>query len=129
LPDNGSEFFFAIRAFDLSGNQSDLSEETSSITTDILLEGEVPVSYSMEQNYPNPFNPSTNISYRVPENSVVEITLYDMLGRKLSTLLKDRKAAGSYQITVDMSSYASGVYLYRMKAGSFIQTRRLTLIK
>ncbi len=129
LPDNGSEFFFAIKAFDLSGNQSDLSEESSSITTDILLEGEVPVTYSIDQNYPNPFNPSTNIQYNVPENSFVEITLYDMLGRKLSTLLSDRKTAGTYQLTVDMSSYASGVYLYRMKAGSFVQTRRLTLIK
>ena len=83
----------------------------------------------MEQNYPNPFNPTTSISYKIPETANVQITLYDMLGRKLSTLVNERKLAGAYQLTLDMSTYSSGIYLYRMQAGNFVQTRRLTLIK
>ncbi|MEQ8579290.1 MAG: CARDB domain-containing protein [Balneola sp.] len=130
LPDGGSQYFFVIRAFDLSGNISDPSNEsTTTILTDIFNESEVPDKYLMEQNYPNPFNPSTSISYKVPEATNVQITLYDMLGRKLSTLINERKSAGTYQLTLDMSSYSSGIYLYRMQAGNFVQTRRLTLIK
>ncbi|HBZ37328.1 MAG TPA: hypothetical protein DEO59_02230, partial [Balneola sp.] len=78
---------------------------------------------------PNPFNPTTSISYKIPETANVQITLYDMLGRKLSTLVNERKLAGAYQLTLDMSTYSSGIYLYRMQAGNFVQTRRLTLIK
>lgn len=130
LPDGGSQYFFVIRAFDLSGNVSEASNESSTtITTDIFDESETPDQYFIEQNYPNPFNPSTNITYKVPETANVTITLYDMLGRKLSTLVNERKTAGSYQITLDMSSYSSGIYLYRMQSGSFVKTRRLTLIK
>ncbi|HCI71861.1 MAG TPA: hypothetical protein DHV30_15220, partial [Balneola sp.] len=77
----------------------------------------------------NPFNPTTSISYKIPETANVQITLYDMLGRKLSTLVNERKLAGAYQLTLDMSTYSSGIYLYRMQAGNFVQTRRLTLIK
>ncbi|MEP5049848.1 MAG: T9SS type A sorting domain-containing protein, partial [Balneola sp.] len=130
LPDGGSQYFFVVKAFDLSGNVSDASNESSTtITTDIFDETETPEQYFIEQNYPNPFNPSTNITYKVPETANVTITLYDMLGRKLSTLVNERKTAGSYQITLDMSSYSSGIYLYRMQSGTFIKTRRLTLIK
>ena len=130
LPDGGSQYFFVVRAFDLSGNISEASNEaTTTITTDILNEHQTPSTYSIEQNYPNPFNPTTSISYKVPEAANVQITLYDMLGRKLSTLVNERKSAGAYQLTLDMSSYSSGIYLYRMQAGNFVQTRRLTLIK
>ena len=130
LPNGGSQYFFVIRAFDLSGNVSDPSNEsTTTIITDIFDESEVPDKYLMEQNYPNPFNPTTSISYKIPETANVQITLYDMLGRKLSTLVNERKLAGAYQLTLDMSTYSSGIYLYRMQAGNFVQTRRLTLIK
>ncbi|MBO6571526.1 MAG: T9SS type A sorting domain-containing protein [Balneola sp.] len=130
LPDGGSQYFFVVKAFDLSGNLSEASNESSTtITTDIFDEAETPEQYFIEQNYPNPFNPSTSITYKVPETANVTITLYDMLGRKLSTLVNERKTAGSYQITLDMSSYSSGIYLYRMQSGTFVKTRRLTLIK
>lgn len=130
LPDAGSQYFFILKAFDLSGNVSEASNETeTTIATSIFEDKELPSSFSMEQNYPNPFNPSTNISYKIPESANVELTLYDMLGRKLTTIFSGRKAPGSYEITVDLSSYSSGIYLYRMQAGTFVQTRRLTLIK
>jgi hypothetical protein len=130
LPDGGSQYFFVVKAFDLSGNLSEASNESSTtISTDIFDEAETPEQYFIEQNYPNPFNPSTSITYKVPETANVTITLYDMLGRKLSTLVNERKTAGSYQITLDMSSYSSGIYLYRMQSGTFVKTRRLTLIK
>lgn len=130
LPDGGAQYFFRVQAFDLSGNLGDTSNETTTtITTSLFEDIETPENYSIEQNYPNPFNPSTSITFKVPEASNVEITIYDMLGRKLATLMEGRKAAGSYTLTLDMSNYSSGMYLYRMRAGSFVQTRRLTLIK
>jgi hypothetical protein len=97
---------------------------------------ELPLFYAMEQNYPNPFNPATLINYALPENSYVHLTIYNMLGQVIATLVDESKEAG-YQTTVwNASKVASGLYFYRLDATSvsdpmkqFSQTRKMVLIK
>lgn len=91
--------------------------------------GKIAVSYKLGQNYPNPFNPSTIISYSVYRSAVVTITLYDALGREIKTLLRDFKMPGNYKFTFDADGLASGVYFYKLQAGSFIETKKMVLIK
>ena len=85
--------------------------------------------YSIQQNYPNPFNPSTNINYRIPEASKVSIVVYDMLGQKVAELVNAEQSAGNHAVLFDASNLSSGVYIYQLRAGSFTQTRKMTLIK
>ena len=89
----------------------------------------VPLGYSLHQNYPNPFNPSTTITYEVPSATHVTITVYDMLGRKVSVLVNDRRETGAYQIRFDGSNLASGVYFYQLQAGDYVATKKLVLMK
>jgi hypothetical protein len=90
--------------------------------------------FILEQNYPNPFNPSTVISYWLPITSNVTLIVYDVLGNEIATLVNEEKPAGEYKVTFDSHSgevrnLTSGVYFYQLKAGSFIQTKKMILIK
>jgi xylan 1,4-beta-xylosidase len=88
----------------------------------------IPLTFSLEQNYPNPFNPSTTIHYSLANDSKVSIIVYDILGRKVTTLVDDYSKAGNY--TVEWNpNVASGIYLYRMVTNDFIQTRKMMLLK
>jgi hypothetical protein len=86
-------------------------------------------SFSLEQNYPNPFNPSTTISYSIPKPSYVELKVFNMLGREISTLVNKEQQAGSYKTQFDGSSLPSGIYVYTIKAGEFRSSKKLMLIK
>jgi hypothetical protein len=95
---------------------------------------EVPDKYVLSQNYPNPFNPSTKINFSIPKQSVVIVTIYDITGREVKTLMNQKLASGNYSIdwhSVDNSggSVASGVYFYRIKADNFSETKRMMLIR
>jgi hypothetical protein len=90
---------------------------------------QLPEMFFLEQNYPNPFNPVTNISFSIKEKSNVELTVYDILGRKAALLLNEEKLPGYYNIKFDASSLSSGVYFYTIKSGSFTQTRKMLLMK
>ncbi|QQS36944.1 MAG: T9SS type A sorting domain-containing protein [Ignavibacteriales bacterium] len=85
--------------------------------------------FKLEQNYPNPFNPTTKIAFTIPEESRVRITIYDLLGNEVLRLLDEQKPRGSHTIDVNASELSSGVYLYRLKAGKFIQTMKMILLK
>lgn len=92
---------------------------------------EVVSSFVLEQNYPNPFNPQTSIRYALPAPGVVEIALYDVLGRQVSLLIEGEHKAGWHQIELDASrmGLASGLYFYRMKGAGFQETRKMMLLK
>ena len=91
--------------------------------------GTGPKDYGLSQNYPEPFNPSTTISYDLPTSSRVKLTIYDILGHNVATLVNEQKEAGSYSVQWNASNVASGVYFYRLEAGSFLQTKKLVLLK
>ncbi|HQT91363.1 MAG TPA: T9SS type A sorting domain-containing protein, partial [Candidatus Kryptobacter bacterium] len=88
-----------------------------------------PSRFTLSQNYPNPFNPTTVISYDIPKRSLVSLAIYDVLGRRVQTLVNDQRQPGLYQVTFDASKLPSGVYFYRLTAGSFVKTRKLVLLK
>ncbi len=89
----------------------------------------LPDEYSLDQNYPNPFNPTTFIRYQLPVSSFVTLNVYDVLGREVKTLVNARESVGDYSVTFNASNLPSGVYLYRLQAGTFIQTKKLVVIK
>lgn len=89
----------------------------------------LPATYALEQNYPNPFNPRTAVRFQVPGVSDVSIAVYDLLGREVAVLVNERITPGSYEATFDARSLSSGVYIYRMTAGSFAQSRKMLLIR
>jgi sugar lactone lactonase YvrE len=86
-------------------------------------------NYSLEQNYPNPFNPSTSIQYRVSSNSNVSLKVYDVLGNEVATLVNEEKPAGSYEVKFDASGLSSGIYFYKLSAGSLVETKKMILLK
>jgi hypothetical protein len=89
----------------------------------------LPRGFELEQNYPNPFNPSTTIRYTVPGESFVSISLYDLSGRLVASLVRGRHSAGSYSIKFDASGLTSGVYVYAMRAGEFRQSKKCLLLQ
>jgi photosystem II stability/assembly factor-like uncharacterized protein len=89
----------------------------------------IPNDYLLSQNYPNPFNPSTKIRYSVPQPSEVAIKVFDILGSEIETLVNEEKPAGAYELTWNPTDHPSGVYFYQLRAGDFIQTKKMILIK
>lgn len=89
----------------------------------------LPREFNLQQNYPNPFNPTTNISFALPNKSMVTLEIFDMLGRKVATLVDKQMNAGVHNVNFDASQYASGMYVYRIQAGTFTSTRKMMLIK
>ena len=92
-------------------------------------DSDLPQRFALEQNYPNPFNPATKIRYDVPNQSHVRIAIYDVLGRQVQMLVNEELNAGTHTVEFDATRLASGVYIYRMEAGSFVQTRKMMLVK
>ena len=89
----------------------------------------VPNRFALEQNYPNPFNPTTQIAFDLPHAAHVQLNVFDMLGRKVATIVNERMTAGSHVRAFNASRLASGMYIYRIDAGSFTSTRKMMLIK
>lgn len=87
------------------------------------------VNYSLAQNYPNPFNPITKIVYHLPKSSLVQFKVYDLLGREIATLVNEQKPAGSYEVNFDASDLPSGVYIYNIKAGDYMDSKKMILLK
>jgi hypothetical protein len=89
----------------------------------------IPVSFKLRQNYPNPFNPATTIRYDLPTAEYVTLRVYDILGREVATLVNKRQTAGSYSIRFDANQLSSGLYFYKITAGSFNKTRKMVVMK
>jgi len=89
----------------------------------------LPKEFSLEQNYPNPFNPSTNIEFALPEQAEVSLKVYNLLGREIYTLVSGKMNAGNHKVEFNASGLSTGLYFYRIQAGSFIQTKKMMLIK
>ncbi len=99
------------------------------IETSIEEEKYGPIEFSLSQNYPNPFNPSTQITYNIPASGEVTLQVFDTTGRLVTTLVNEKKRAGTYEINFDASQLSSGVYIYRLTSTGHTQTQKMTLIK
>jgi len=87
------------------------------------------MTFALNQNYPNPFNPTTTIKFQIPKQAFVTIKVYDILGKLVETLVNENKDAGYYDINFDASNLASGLYIYKIEAGTFNDTKKMILIK
>ena len=89
----------------------------------------IPKEYSLYQNYPNPFNPNTTIKYDLPKDGLVSLEIFDILGRRITTLVNENRTAGGYEQTFNASSLASGVYIYRLQSSNFTSVKKLVVLK
>ena len=90
----------------------------------------IPVEFALEQNYPNPFNLNTTIDYRLDYAGMVNLVIYDLLGRKVTTLVDEMKSPGSYAVSWDAKDYSSGVYFCRIEiGGGMVLTRKMLLLR
>ena len=111
---------FRLKQIDMDGKFS---------YSEILSVDLTPETYSLSQNYPNPFNPTTAISYRLSALSNVKLVVFDLLGREVTTLVNEKKEPGNYSVNFNASNLTSGVYFYKITAGSFTETKKMTLVK
>jgi hypothetical protein len=118
---NAGKFNYRLKMLDIDG--------TFKYSPVILADISSPVKFELTQNYPNPFNPSTTIEYHLPVNSFVSIIVFDAVGKEISTLVNEFKPAGNYNIIFNGKGLSSGIYFYQMKAGNYIATKKLLLIK
>ena len=114
------------------GNKRDvylirLAPKPTQIETEV--DGQLPQSFALYQNYPNPFNPTTTIKYQLPELSYVTIKIYDILGREVATVINEEKPGGSYEVAFDATTLSSGIYFYRLQTGSFVETKKMVLLR
>ncbi len=114
-------YFYRLKQIDYDGTYG--YSNTVSINTGTEL------TFTLEQNYPNPFNPSTNIEYKIPNSEFVQIKIYDILGKEVETIVNEIKSAGTYDITWNAENLPGGVYFYKLKTGSYEQTKKMLLLK
>jgi dipeptidyl aminopeptidase/acylaminoacyl peptidase len=126
----GQSYSYKLKAVDVHENASDFSKELTvdltSIYTDKL---DLPLDYQLSQNYPNPFNPVTEIKYAIPTNCHVKLDILNIRGKKIITLVDRQQMAGFKIIKWDASSFASGTYIYRLKANDYVKIRKMILLK
>jgi endo-1,4-beta-xylanase len=128
----GSRFFWhviATNATDTGVYSGTVSFTTGDTVTGVTAPPAVPGNFALDQNYPNPFNPTTAISYRLSAVSSVTLKVYDVLGREVATLVKERQSPGYYNVAFDAAGLPSGVYFYRLQSGDVSVTKKLVLVK
>ncbi len=131
---NADEVNYRLKQIDNDGTFTYSKIVTVDLSSTTGVEDNIKYEFALQQNYPNPFNPSTTIKFTVPsevkgETSNVKLIVYDMLGRKVATLIDETKSSGIYEVQFDASNLSSGMYFYKLSAGSFVQTKKMLLIK
>ena len=123
--DDPNNSTYWIKSEDING-----SPNANDIVSDIInINNKVPSKYNLEQNYPNPFNPSTSIRYSIPVEGKVQIKIFDMLGREITTLTNKNQKAGNYSVTFNGNNLTSGVYFFKLNSGRFVKSIKMILIK
>lgn len=123
------DYSVTLKVTDNSGSEAEYSENVSVTVLTSSEDLSNPNVYSLAQNYPNPFNPSTLIQYSIAEPGNVTLEVYNMLGQKVAQLVNGTQNAGAHTVQFDASALSSGVYIYQLKAGNYLETRKMMLIK
>ena len=119
-----------LRIYKGALSASQIAALADSVITSINDSGRrLPTNITLYQNYPNPFNPTTNIRYQLATNNNVSLKIYDITGKEIITLINQHQTAGYHSVVFDASGLASGIYFYQLKAGSFIQQKKLLLLR
>jgi endo-1,4-beta-xylanase len=127
-----SSFYWQVSAVDsLGASANSIAAQFTTGNQILAVEkpGQLPTEFKLLQNYPNPFNPSTTIAYELPKAGYVQLKVYDILGRDVKILVDGQRSAGRYLIQFDAGNIPSGVYFYRIQAGSFVEIKKLILLK
>ena len=98
-------------------------------TVDVNQTPEIISEFRLEQNYPNPFNPTTNIQYAVSSQQYISLKIFDALGNEVVTLVNEQKSAGIYDVEFNSNDLSSGIYFYQLRAGSFVDTKKMILLR
>jgi hypothetical protein len=106
-----------------------VKQQGGTITGVSNITNSIPVKYELSQNYPNPFNPVTKINYSIPKSGIITLKVYDILGRNVTTLVNEFKNAGNYSVEFNADNLSSGVYTYRLESGSYVETKKMLLVK
>jgi hypothetical protein len=124
-------YYWSVQAVDNQYAGSSFPEEKTFQITASSVGGEspLPAAYTLRQNYPNPFNPATVIEYALPKGGLVVLTVYDILGREVSTLVNGWNDAGVHRVRWNASGFASGVYCYRLQSGSYTEAKTMIVIR
>jgi hypothetical protein len=130
----GKTYYYKITATDFSGNESESSEEVSVLITSVQSILNKPTDYALAQNYPNPFNSETIIQYQLLKSGMVELIIYNSLGQEICKLVSGQQNAGYHKVVWDGMDFKkkqvpSGIYLYRLKTGEFVQTKKMILMQ
>jgi len=120
-------YCYKISAFDFAGNESDLAG--AEVVEETAIQPALPMDFPLAQNHPNPFNSSTELKYSLSKYRYVKLEIYDISGRRIATLVDEDQQAGYKSVRWDASSFSSGIYFYRLKAGGFVQTREMVRLK
>jgi hypothetical protein len=128
-PDSVKEYTGKLTLFTNKGMYIHVLSGIGVLTLDIDYSERITMDYYLIQNYPNPFNPSTTISYQIPKINFVTLKVYDVLGNEITILVNNKKPAGSYEIEWNASDLPSGIYFYQLHAGSYIETKKMILLK
>lgn len=118
---NSGKYYYRLKQVDFDGS----FEYSKTVEADVA----APKEYKLFANYPNPFNPSTKIAFTLPETQVVKLRVFNMLGQEIATLVNSKMEAGKHEITFNAKNLTSGVYIYKLEAGSFVQTKTMMLVK
>jgi photosystem II stability/assembly factor-like uncharacterized protein len=120
--------YYRLKQIDLDGSFHHSEAIAVDVLTDVV-EASTPASYVLKQNYPNPFNPTTTIEFSIPKAGLVSLSVYNTLGEEVATLVHEELGEGTHRRVFSASGLASGVYVYRLSAGSFVQSRKLVVMK
>jgi predicted phosphodiesterase len=114
---------------DAERKNGEVSHSYTILNSDQTFNNTPPKEFTLHQNFPNPFNPSTKINYAIPEMGFVTLKVYDVLGNELETLVDEEKLAGSFGVEFNATDLPSGVYFYKLQAGSFVETKKMVILK